>query len=316
MKAVLSGPRHVLDKGSADFPAQLAAIPSPPEHLYVIGDVAALSEGLSVVGARKATQYGRGCAQRFSRIAAEKGIVIISGGARGCDSEAHRAAMDAGGRTVAFLGGGCDNLYPAENAPLFQRIIDTGGAVVSEMPWDCPPKPYMFRLRNRLIAGCARAVLIVEAGLPSGTFSTADEALEAGREVLVVPGAITSYASRGANRLLYQGAVPVVDDETFEDTLGRLFGCLRTPVAQGKGDEGTIPVFAENQRIDGEREPLVAAVLAEPLGIEDLARLAKRLHPNDARTWMMEQLIEAESAGIIARQADGKWGPRVPGQPR
>ena len=128
---------------------------------------------------------------------------------------------------MAFLGGGCDRLYPAEHEGLFQRIVDGGGAVVSEHVWDEDPKPYRFRLRNRLIAGLARATLIVEAGLPSGTFSTADEALAANRDVLVVPGAITAASSRGANRLIYQGATPVIDDETFEDALFSLFGCLK-----------------------------------------------------------------------------------------
>ena len=109
---------------------------------------------------------------------------------------------------------------------LFQRIVDGGGAVVSEHVWDEDPKPYRFRLRNRLIAGLARATLIVEAGLPSGTFSTADEALAANRDVLVVPGAITAASSRGANRLIYQGATPVIDDETFEDALFSLFRCV------------------------------------------------------------------------------------------
>ena len=196
---LLKGPRTVVERGDAAFPAALGVVHDPPERLYVLGDPAALVEGLAVVGARKATPYGLGCAQRFASAAARRGIVVISGGARGCDAQAHRAALAAGCPTVAFLGGGCDQLYPAAHYRLFQDIVDAGGAVVSERPWDHPPMPYAFRARNRLIAGLARATLIVEAGLPSGTFSTADEALAANREVLVVPGAITSASSRGAN---------------------------------------------------------------------------------------------------------------------
>lgn len=99
----------------------------------------------------------------------------------GCDSQAHKSALEANGTTVAVLGGGCDQLYPKKNKALFQEIVNKGGAVISEHFWSFPPLPYQFRARNRIIAGLSRATLIVEAGLPSGTFSTADEALEAGR---------------------------------------------------------------------------------------------------------------------------------------
>ena len=225
--SALAGERTVLARGGEGFPSALENVAQPPDRLYVVGDPFALQEGIAIVGARRATPYGRGCAKRFAALAARRGIVVVSGGARGCDAAAHAAALEEGGRTVAFLGGGCDRLYPAEHEGLFQRIVDGGGAVVSEHVWDEDPKPYRFRLRNRLIAGLARATLIVEAGLPSGTFSTADEALAANRDVLVVPGAITAASSRGANRLIYQGATPVIDDETFEDALFSLFGCLK-----------------------------------------------------------------------------------------
>lgn len=172
----LEGPRFELGRDDEGFPGVLTTIPDPPSRLYGVGDPAALQEGLAVVGARRATPYGRAAAKRFACSAAERGVAIISGGARGCDAVAHEAALAAGAPTVAFLGGGCNQIYPAENAGLFQRIVRGGGAVVSEHPWDFPPQGYTFRARNRLIAGLARATLIVEAGLPSGTFSTADEA--------------------------------------------------------------------------------------------------------------------------------------------
>lgn len=296
----LDGPRFMLERGDARYPAALEQVPQPPERLYLVGDPAALSEGIAIVGARKATPYGRGCAQRFARLAAERGIAVISGGARGCDAAAHLAALEVGGPTVVFLGGGCDQLYPAEHRGLFQRIVAADGAVVSEHSWDEPPLPYRFRARNRLIAGLARATLIVEAGLPSGTFSTADEALAAGRDVLVVPGAITATSSRGSNRLLCQGATPIVDDETFEDALFSLFGCLK----QERVDEGEAPEEPSN--------PLIAALQAEPLGMEVLYALAADICGEaDARSWLMERLVEGECAGLIARQPDGRWGPAV-----
>ena len=297
-KDVLRGIRSELTVDDAGFPEPLKLIRRPPERLYVIGSVDALKAGLAVIGARKATPYGIGCARRFARIAAEKGVVIISGGARGCDSEAHRAALEAGAPTVVFLGGGCDRVYPAEHFELFQRIVDAGGAIVSENPWDFVPLPYTFRDRNRLIAGLADAVLIVEAGLPSGTFSTADEALEAGKEVLVVPGSIMSAESRGSNRLLYQGAVPIVDDESFEDALFNACGALRRP---GRDDLQ-----------DRELHPVISAILAAPQTLDDLYAIAEQsFGRDDAREKLMELIIDAEAAHVIARRPDGKWGPTV-----
>ena len=294
----IQGPRHVVDARSESFPEALKTIPRPPQKLYVIGALESLVPGLAVIGARKATPYGLSCARRFARLAAEKGIVIISGGARGCDSEAHWAALKAESPTVVFLGGGCDVVYPPEHAQLFQRIVDSGGAIVSERSWATPPKPFMFRERNRLIAGLADAVLIVEAGLPSGTFSTADEALDAGKEVLVVPGAITSEASYGSNRLLFQGASPIIDDESFEDALFRSCGVLKR--LKGNGDDAP------------EEDPIVRCVLAQPIDSEALYGLAVEEYGADgARAKLMEVLVEAEARGVIARQGDGRWGPVV-----
>lgn len=297
---VLKGPRCEVGIEDAGYPDALRRIPHPPKRLYVVGNVGALVPGLAVIGARKATPYGMSCAKRFARIAAEKGVNIISGGARGCDSEAHRAALEAGGITVVFLGGGCDEIYPPEHARLFQHVVDAGGAVVSEHPWSFCPMPYTFRARNRLIAGLADAVLIVEAGLPSGTFSTADEALDIGKEVFVVPGSIMSNASRGSNRLLVQGATPVVDDDSFEDALFRACGVLKwQPLADAMA----------NGEGDGE-DPVLAAIRAQPLATEDLYSVAVDVYGKDsAREALMERLVESEAAGLIARQPDGKWCP-------
>ena len=296
----LQGPRYVIGRGSAGYPELLESIAHPPDKLYVIGSVEALQPGLAVVGARKATPYGKSCAERFAGLAAQKGVVIISGGARGCDAAANRAAVNVGGKTVVFLGGGCDEVYPAQNFDLFQQVIDAGGAVVSENEWTTPPLPFMFRARNRLIAGLAHAVLIVEAGLPSGTFSTADEALASGREVLAVPGAITAVNSRGANRLIYQGATPIIDDESFEDVLFALFGALKFPSAED-GENGELDVH-----------PLIAAILAQPLGMERLHELALELEsPEKADRVLNEELVNAQMMGIIARQPDGKWCARA-----
>ena len=137
----IDGPRFEIARGTKDYPDVFEAVPEPPERLYVIGDPSALKEGLAVVGARKATPYGLNATKMLAGRAAELGVVVISGGARGCDAAAHEAALAAGGQTVAFLGGGCDEPYPKSNVELFRRIVKGGGAVASEFPWHYPPTP-------------------------------------------------------------------------------------------------------------------------------------------------------------------------------
>lgn len=302
----LRGEHFELAPEDSRFPAALRTIPHPPKRLYGVGSIEALTEGLAVVGARRATPYGRSAAQRFAGIAAGKGVPIVSGGARGCDAIAHEAALAVGTPTVAFLGGGCHQLYPAENAGLFQRIVDKGGAVVSERDWDFPPQPYAFRERNRLIAGLCRATLIVEAGLPSGTFSTADAALAAGKEVWVVPGAITSATSRGANRLLYQGALPIIDDESFADALFMTYGCLKDVATH---EDATAEQVDEALSPEG---VLLTALRAEPLGMEALRDLAvSQTSQPDPLTWLMVWLATAQRDGLIAQYPDGRYGPAM-----
>lgn len=294
----IKGGRCELARGEEGFPPALSSIPRPPEKLYVIGDPDALREGLSVVGARRATPYGRNAAKTFAGMAAERGISIISGGAVGCDRCAHEAALERGARTVAFLGGGCDRPYPARNVGLFQRIVDAGGAVVSERPWEFPPVGYAFRERNRLIAGLGKATLIVEAGLPSGTFSTADEALAANRDVLAVPGSIYSPTSRGANALIAQGAYPVVDEASFAELLDRLFPETRA----GR------PAIERARECD---DPLLSALAANPMRLEQLVSLFVDDEGSDrarAISGLMTRIVRLEGDGAIERFPDGRFG--------
>jgi DNA processing protein len=287
----LRGRRSVITLESPRYPSSLRKIERPPDSLWIVGDAGALDGGISIVGARKATPYGRGCARRFARLAASLGVTVVSGGAYGCDAEAHRGALEAGGKTVAVFGGGCDQPYPKKNLALFQDILDAHGAIVSEHEWDVPPLPWMFRERNRIIAGLTKATLVVEAGLPSGTFSTADEALAAGRDVFAVPGAITSPTSAGANRLIAQGAAPIVDDECFEDLLSSLYGTLRH---QDAGNPGPIPDDA-----------LLAALMVEPMRPAEMLERGLSYSPASLQV----TLAGYERRGIIARYPDGRYGP-------
>lgn len=222
---IIKGERSVIDLGGIGYPGLLADIPEPPKRLFVAGDPAVLSlPSLAISGSRRATPYGRNTASRFATLAAKAGLSIVTGGARGVDSVATRAAHDAGAKVAVVLAGGIDKPYPQENIGLFQSVVETGGAVVSEQEWDFDPVPYLFRKRNRVITGLSRALLVVEAGLPSGSFAAADYAREAGRAVWAIPGAITCDNAAGVNRLIYHGATPIISDDAFAEQVGAVFG--------------------------------------------------------------------------------------------
>jgi DNA processing protein len=193
------------------YPPLLARIHDPPPSLWLRGDAppALLADvAVAVVGARSCSGYGRSVARSLAGGVAEAGAVVVSGLARGIDGEAHRGALAVAGRTVAVLGCGIDRDYPAAHAELAHAIVAAGGLVVSEYEAGVEPAPWRFPARNRIIAGLATATVVVEARERSGALITADFALEDGREVLAVPGEITSALSRGTNGLLRQGATP------------------------------------------------------------------------------------------------------------
>ncbi len=209
--------------GDAAYPTHLRHIPDPPRRLWLRGDAepAILDRTtLAVVGARACSGYGRTVARLLAGEAAAAGAVVVSGLARGIDGEAHRAALAAGGTTVAVLGCGIDRDYPAAHAELARSIVAADGLVVSEYGPAVEPAPWRFPARNRIIAGLARATVVVEARERSGALITADFALEDGREVLAVPGEITSALSRGTNALLRVGATPVTSAADVLEALG------------------------------------------------------------------------------------------------
>lgn len=211
-----------LPRSSPEFPHLLASIHDPPPGLFLRGDAGhELLERLSVgvVGARACSPYGAQVARAVARELAGVGVIVVSGLARGIDGEAHRGALEFGAPTVAVLGCGIDRDYPASHRELAGRIATTG-LVVSEYAPGIEPAPWRFPARNRIVAGLCRATVVVEARERSGALITADLALEEGREVLAVPGEITSALSAGTNALLRIGATPMTRVEDVLESLG------------------------------------------------------------------------------------------------
>ena len=197
------------------YPANLRSLPDAPPVLFLRGDLIPEDKfSLAIVGSRRATSYGLALARRFARELTAHGLTVVSGGARGVDTEAHRGALEGGGRSLAFLGCGVDIHYPAENRRLFDEIANGSGAVLSEFPVGTRPEPWRFPARNRLISGSSLGVLVIESPEDSGSLITAREAGEQGREVFAIPGPIGLGHNTGCHKLIQDGAklVECVDD--------------------------------------------------------------------------------------------------------
>ncbi|MBO9370441.1 MAG: DNA-processing protein DprA, partial [Chloroflexi bacterium] len=202
---------HILTWEDEGYPKLLAEIPDPPPVLYVRGELKPEDAwAVAVVGTRRASTYGREVTRRLVSVLAQSGVTIVSGLARGVDAVAHQTALEAGGRTIAVLGCGIDLVYPPEHRELARRIA-AQGALVSEYPLGTQPEPGNFPPRNRIISGLSLGVVITEAGRDSGALITADYAAEQGRDVFAVPGSILSAGCAGTNRLIQDGAKPVLD---------------------------------------------------------------------------------------------------------
>ena len=197
-----------------------SVIDNPPKCLWYIGNLPKRRPTVAIVGSRKPTDYGKSVNISLTTELAHRDAIIVSGLAIGHDSIAHQACLDAGGTTVAVIGNGLDSIYPKRNEHLAERIIESGGAIISEYSPGTPVYPSHFLERNRLISALADVVIIIEAGERSGTLNTAAHALAQGKEVMAVPGNITSPLSRGCNRLIAQGATPILSPDDVLDVLG------------------------------------------------------------------------------------------------
>ncbi|MFQ5520882.1 MAG: DNA-processing protein DprA [Candidatus Methylomirabilia bacterium] len=279
------GARLVL-LNDTDYPAQLRAIPSPPAVLFVRGEIRAEdSLAVALVGSRRATPYGLHIAEQLAGDLAVRGVTVVSGLARGVDTAAHRGALARGGRTVAVFGSGADVIYPPENRALASRITERG-ALVSQLPMGAPPLARHFPLRNRTIAGLALGTVVVEAAEESGALITAGHAGELGREVFAVPGNINAEMSRGANRLIQDGAKLVQGWGDVVSELPEIWRrCLANP-----------PVEPSRPPLEGEGRRLLELIGLEPVNIEQLieqsgvpaGQIAARLLTLELEGWVRQ----------------------------
>jgi len=295
------------------FPDRLMEIYDPPPVIWVRGDVRLLSRpGIAVVGTRQPTPYGAGMAEMLSRDLARRGMVIMSGMARGVDSCAHKGALEAGGATVAVWGTGIDVIYPKENKKLAEQIVAQGGAIVSEFPLGTFPAPQNFPIRNRTLSGMSVGVLVVEGGEYSGTRITARCALDQGRDVYAVPGNATNKNAWGPNTLIKQGAkLTATWEDVWEDLPSQvrmeLEAAAEAQAARNESSgQGSASLFNERPTTPpmSEHERLVMQELRQDETLQ-LDELIERLELKMVSGEIFTALFELELSGIV-KQMPGK----------
>jgi len=277
----------VLTWDDEEYPPMLGAlrpVDQAPPVLYLRGTLTSSDEwALAVVGTRRATPYGRQVTHQLARELAASGLTVVSGLARGLDAEAHSAALAAGGRTIAVLASGLDVLYPPEHRQLAADVMQCG-AVISMFPLGTMPAPANYSARNRLISGLARGVLVTEAGDKSGALITARHALEQGREVFAVPGNITAQGSTGTNRLIQDGAHPVLSAQDVLDVL------KLEHVAAYTSAREQLPAMGDDERA------VLAQLSAEPLHVDELVN-----HVRLPVSAVNSALVTLELKGMVRR---------------
>ncbi len=257
--------------GTPEYPPSLANIPDPPHLLYLRGTLtAADANAVALVGSRHCTDYGRRVATRLASGLARAGVTVISGLARGIDGVAHRAALQAGGRTLAVLAGGLSRIYPPEHADLAHEI-EAAGAVLTESSMEQEPLAGLFPVRNRIISGLSRAIVLVEAAQKSGALITASHAAEQGRTVLAVPGPVDAPSSGGCHELIRKGAILC---RGVEDILEELHGVSAMAVAEKNAESAQaappVPSGPPPGLDDGQRR--IWDMLTEPCHLDQLVQ--------------------------------------------
>jgi DNA processing protein len=288
LKRIEAAGVRVVTRDDPDYPKHLRQIYDPPLVLYIKG---ALSEkdavSIALVGSRRTTLYGQEMARKLAYQLARVGVTVVSGLARGIDTQAHKGALQAKGRTVAVLGCGIDVIYPSENKKLAEEIVEKGGALVSEFSFGVQPDRQTFPMRNRIVSGWSLGVVVVEANLKSGALITAGFAGEQGRHVFAVPGRADSALSKGSNKLIKDGAKLTED---VEDILGEFEYLIPKPKTEKAAASGALALTENETKVleaIGEEETLAdeiiqrsgltsACVSATLLALE-MKRLVKQL---------------------------------------
>lgn len=296
--AILTATRELgfdlITTSDADYPDLLRAMDDPPPFMFVQGNFSPRDrKALAVVGSRRCSPYGLRMASRLAGEAASHGFTIVSGLARGIDASSHRAALEAGGRTIAVVGSGLDIVYPPEHLRLSREIAEQG-AVVGEHPPGTPPEKEHFPVRNRIISGLALGVLVIEAAIESGVHGTVGHALSQGREVFAVPGNVGSPTSAGTNRLIKQGAKLV---ESIDDLLEELVPLAeRTSPTVRRAAEETL------EGLSGNEAAVAGRLNDDPIHIDALAA-ASGLTPQQ----ISNTLLHLELKGIARRLAGQRF---------
>lgn len=288
----------VVALGEAGYPRELRTIEAPPPMVSVLTRTDVLARAaVAVVGSRNASAAGRTMAERIARGLGEHGLVIASGLARGIDAAAHAASLSTG--TVAVLAGGLDHIYPPEHGPLLERIVEEGGAAISEMKLGWSPRAQDFPRRNRLISGMSVAVVIIEAARRSGSLHTARFGAEQGREVLAVPGSPLDPRAEGCNHLIREGATLVTCTDDVLAAIRPLLDRLpdsQTPLEEPRGDdEGSAGDPGESGRA-----AILTALGPTPVAVDLIIR-----HSGQPAAAVMIVLVELELAGRLERHPGG-----------
>lgn len=274
-----------------NYPKPLKEIYDPPVVLYYKGEILRMDENaIGVVGTRKMTGYGKAVTKGFVEDLVRAGLTIISGLARGVDSQSHQTAIEEGGRTIAVLGGGLNNIYPPENRDLARKIIDGHGAVISEYPPDYPSLPGNFPSRNRIISGLSKAVLVTEAAEDSGSLITAKLAVEQGREVFAIPGPITSSLSKGPIDLIKMGAKAVFDASEILDELG-----MKKVQSSKFKDQNKLELSVEERQ-------LLECLDEDSLHIDEISRKL-----NSSSSSVSATLLKMEISGLVINLGSGNY---------
>ncbi len=307
-KRVAEAGATFITPGDETYPERLREIYDPPAVLWIRGNAELLARpGIAVVGTRQPSPYGLGMAELLSRDLANRRLTILSGMARGVDTAAHKGALDAGGKTVAVWGTGIDVIYPKENKKLAERIVESGGAIVSEYPLGTFPAPQNFPIRNRILSGMSVGVLVIEAGEYSGTRITARCAMEQNRDVYAVPGNVTNKNAWGPNTLIKQGAkLTATWEDVWEDLPSQVRLQLEDELAAGVGGEskagGAASLFEDRPMPEQER------LVFERLRHDETVQLDELIEGLEAQLGSAEiftALFELELAGRV-KQLPGK----------